>query len=138
MGPITEEERQALRKKYFPRVEWTAEGPVRRRYLVRGTEPGADALSALTSLAEAEGFTEPGRRTVAGDGAACLEAFREKAAGAEIGMIFGTDTGAHWCDIALGPAEAEDWRKMLVRSEEGENLTALAHNLGLLRFRRGE
>ncbi len=131
------EELEKLRKKFFPRVPWDeALGPVRRRYFVRAAS--GDALAAVAALGEREGFTEPGQRTVTGDGAACLAAFREKAAGGPVGMILGTETGAFWCDIALGGADGEGWRPMIVRSEEGENLTALAHGAGTLYFRRWE
>ena len=126
---------EALKKKYFPRVPWDAEnGPVRRVYRARAE--GTDVLDALVSLAEREGFTEPGQTTVTGGAEACLEAFREKAAGRPVGMVFGTETDAHFCDVALAPPDGDGWRRYLVRSEEGENLTALAHNLGLIQFKK--
>ncbi len=134
---LTNEELAALKKKYFPRVPWTEEGPVRRVYRVIAAQDG-DVLSVLAELAVREGFTGPEERAVIGDAAACLDAFREKAAGGAVGMIFGAELSAHWCDIAAGKADADGWRKLIVRSEEGENLTALAHNEGLLRFRRAE
>lgn len=135
---LTNEEEAALRKKYFPRVPWSeADGPVRRAYLVRAAD-GSEAGAVLAALAESEGFTEPGQRSVTGDREVCSAAFREKAAGGAVGMIFGTETAARWCDIALDPPDGTGWQRMLVRSEEGENLTALSHALGLMRFRRAE
>ena len=125
---------EALKKKYFPRVPWTEDGPVRRVYLARAEAGGV--LAALAALAEREGFTEPGQETVAGGAEACLAAFERKAAGAPVGMIFGEALAAHWCDIAADPPDADGWQRMIVRSEEGENLTALAHNEGLLQFRK--
>ena len=134
---LTDEECEALRKKFFPHVNWTDRGPVRRSYLVRASDGEGDVLGLMAALAEAEGFSAPGQRTVTGDRETCLAAFREKTGGG-VGMIFGTEAAAHWSDIALTPPESDGWRLLLVRSEEGENLTALAHNLGLLRFRRAE
>ncbi len=127
---------EKLKKKYFPRVPWTEEGPVRRRY--RARSEGGDVLAALAALAEAESFTEPGQKTVVGGADACLAAFSRKAEGEPVGMVFGSETAAHFCDIAAGPPDAEGWQELLGRSEEGENLTALAHNLGLLRFRKAQ
>lgn len=134
---LTNEEFAALKKKYFPRVPWTEDGPVRRVYRVCAAE-GGDVLGVLAELAAREGFTGPAERAVTGDAAVCLGAFRERAAGGPIGMIFGSETAAHWCDMAAGDADADGWRRLIVRSEEGENLTALAHNEGLLRFRRAD
>ena len=131
-------ELESLRKKYFPRVPWTERGPVRRRYLARASQEGVSVTEALAALAEREGFTEPGQRTLTGGADAALAAFVQKPDSREIGMIFGTEIGAFWCDIACGPADAEGWCELIVRSEEGENLTALAHGEGLLRFRRAE
>ena len=131
---LTNEEEAALRKKYFPRVTWTENGPVRRLYKTCPTGEG-DALSILLALAERELFIAPGQRAVTGGAEACLDAFRNKAADKSIAMIFGAGLDAHWCDIALEPAE-EGWQLMVVRSEEGENLVALAHSEGLLRFKR--
>ena len=126
---------EKLKKKYFPRVPWTEDGPVRRRYRVRA-EAG-DALAALAALAEREGFTEPGQETVTGSADECLAAFGRKAEGdVSVGMIFGGVLAAHWCDIAADPPDADGWQRFVVRSEEGENLTALAHNEGLLQFRK--
>ena len=124
---------EALKKKYFPRVPWTEDGPVRRVYRARASE---GVIGALTKLAEAEGFTEPGQETVSGGADECLAAFRRKAAGEPVGMVFGDSLAAHWCDAAADPPDADGWQKMIVRSEEGENLTALAHNLGLLQFKK--
>lgn len=134
---LTNEERAALQKKYFPRVPWTERGPVRRMYLVRSAESVTDTpLGSLASLAAREGFTEPDQRSVSGGAEVTLEAFRERARGAAVGMIFGTETAAHWCDIALDAPDGDGWQRLIVRSEEGENLVALAHAEGLLRFRR--
>ena len=127
---------EKLKKKYFPRVPWGENGPVRRTYRARAAE--GSALEAITSLAEREGFTEPGQEPVTGGAEACLAAFGRKAAGEPVGMIFGNTLDAHWCDIAAGPPDADGWQRFVVRSEEGENLTALAHNEGILQFRRAE
>ena len=131
-------EREALRKRFFPRVPWTEKGPVRRRYMAGTADGDCSVPEALARLAEREGFTEPGQETVLGNAAETEAAFRKKADGGAVGMIFGTETDAVWCDIACGPAGAEGFCEMLVRSEEGENLTALAYCEGLLRFRRAE
>ena len=125
---------EALKKKYFPRVPWGGNGPVRRVYLARAEE--SDVLAVLTSLAEREGFTEPGQTTVLGGAEECLAAFRRKAAGEPVGMVFGTTLAAHFCDVAADPPDPDGWRRFVVRSEEGENLTALAHNEGLLQFKK--
>ena len=127
---------EALKKKYFPRVPWTEDGPVRRLYRARAAEGGV--LAVLAALAEREGFTEPGQETVSGGAEECLAAFQRKAAGEPVGMIFGETLAAHWCDIAADPPDGDGWQRMIVRSEEGENLTALAHNEGLLQFRKAE
>ena len=127
-------EEAALRKKYFPRVTWTEDGPIRRLYKVRPAEEG-DTLAILLALAERELFIAPGQRSVTGGAEVCLDAFRSKAADKSIAMIFGDCLAAHWSDISLEPAE-EGWQLMAVRSEEGENLVALAHSEGLLRFKR--
>lgn len=131
---LTNEEETALRKKYFPRVTWTENGPVRRLYKTCPAGEG-DALSILLALAERELFIAPGQRAIIGGAEECLDAFRRKAADKSIAMIFGNSLAAHWCDISLEPAE-EGWQLMAVRSEEGENLVALAHSEGLLRFKR--
>lgn len=128
-------EREALKKRYFPRVPWTENGPVRRMYRARGEGP---VLAVLAALAEREGFTAPAERTVVGGAEDCLAALQAKAAGAPVGMVFGTEAAAHWCDIAAEPPDPQGWQTLLVRSEEGENLAALAYNEGLLRFRRAE
>ena len=136
MNAMTQDERTALVKKFFPRVPWTDDGPVRRRYLARAVSDG-DVTAALAALAGREGFTEPGQKTVTGGADDCLAAFRAKSTGG-VGMIFGTETAAHWCDIAAGSPDADGWQPLIVRSEEGENLVALAHCEGILRFRRWE
>lgn len=138
MKDMTGEEQAALKKKYFPRVPWTENGPVRRLYRANTAAGDGAVLAALAALAEREGFNAPGEAAVIGGAADCLAAFRQKAAGGRIGMIFGAALAAHWCDIAAGEADADGWRTLIVRSEEGENLTALAHNEGLLRFRRAK
>ena len=133
-----DDELEALRRKFFPRVPWDEEkGPVRRVYLARG--PGDEnVIGVLSELAAREGFTAPGHETIVGDDASCLAAFRRKAAGDPVGMIFGTAAAAYWCDIAAEAPDGEGWQRLTVRSEEGENLTALAYNEGLLGFRRAE
>ena len=123
-----------LKQKYFPRVPWTEDGPVRRIYRARAE--GSDVLAVLAALAEREGFTEPGQTTVLGGAEECLVAFERKAAGGPVGMVFGAETAAHFCDVAVGPPDADGWRRFIVRSEEGENLTALAHNEGLIQFKK--
>lgn len=131
---LTMEEEAALRKKYFPRVTWTENGPVRRLYKVCPAGEGT-VLEILVSLAERELFVAPGQRAVIGGAEECLAAFRSKAADKSIAMIFGASLEAHWSDVSLEPAE-EGWQRMAVRSEEGENLVALAHGEGLLRFKK--
>lgn len=128
----------ALKKKYFPRVPWTEEGPVRRRYRVRAAEDGRTASAALTELAGQEGFTAPDRPAVAGDAVACLAAFRDRMPECGAGLVIGWGLDAFWCDLALGPADAEGWQELIVRSETAENLVALAHAAGALRFRKSE
>ncbi len=130
------DETEALKRKYFPRVPWTERGPVRRRYLARPADGSGTVPEALARLAEREGFTAPGEATVIGGAEETFAAFRQKAAGGPARMILGTEPAAHWCDAACGPADADGWQELVVRSEEGENLTALAHNEGVLRFRR--
>ncbi len=130
------EELERLRKKYFPRVPWGEDGPVRRVYLARAE--GASVEAALMELARREGFVEPGGAVVHGGAEECLAAFRKKPAGGPAGMIFGTEPAAFWCDIAAGPSDADGWQRLIVRSEEGENLVALANCEGLLRFRKAE
>lgn len=127
-------DKDVLKKKYFPRVPWGENGPVRRQYRVRAAR--GEAADVLAALAEREGFTGPGREAVRGGAAACLCAFEQKAAGAAVGMIFGTETAAHWCDIAVEAPAADGWQNLIVRSEEGENLLALAYNEGVLQFRK--
>ncbi len=125
---------EALRKKLFPRIPWTAEGPVRRRYRAKAAAEGRTVAGALEALALSEGFLAPGGRTVTGGAAQCLEAFRRR--GTEDVLVFGQGLDAVWCDLALGPADADGWQEMLVRSEEAENLVALAHARGAVRFRK--
>ncbi len=131
---LTMEEEAALRKKYFPRVTWGENGPVRRLYWVAPVEAGT-VLEILRALGEREGFIAPGQRAVTGGAEECLAAFRGKAADPTIALVFGDGLDSHWSDIALAPAE-EGWQLMAVRSEEGENLVSLAHCEGLLRFKR--
>lgn len=133
---LTDEETAVLRKKYFPRVEWTERGPLRRLYRVRPAGEGASVTELLLALGEREGFVAPGQHAVTGDAGVCEDAFRQKAADKSVALIFGTEMAAHWCDIAVDAPNEEGWQLMAVRSEEGENLTALAHSEGLLRFRR--
>ena len=134
---LTKEETAALRKKYFPRVEWTERGPLRRLYRVRpAAEEGVSVTDILLDLGEREGFIAPGQHAVTGVAETCLAAFRQKAADKSVALIFGTEMAAHWCDIAVDAPDEEGWQLMAVRSEEGENLTALAHSEGLLRFKR--
>ena len=131
---LTNEEENALRKKYFPRVTWTGNGPVRRLYKVCPTGEGT-VLEILISLAERELFIAPGQHAVVGGEEECLTAFQSKTADCTIAMVFGNSLEAHWSDISLAPAE-NGWQPMAVRSEEGENLVALAHSEGLLRFKK--
>ena len=133
---LNEEEYNALRKKMFPRVAWTELGPVRRMYRAKAADETKTVLETLSALAKQEGFTAPGLSGVTGGADETLEALLRKAAGDDPGMVFGTQAQAHWCDIALDAPDAEGWQRLIVRSEEGENLVALAHNLGLLRFRK--
>lgn len=128
-------EQESLKKKYFPRVLWTEDGPVRRRYLARAVR-GGSVPEALLGLAEREGFIGPGHAGIMGDAAACREAFARKPEDPAVGMIFGTEIAAHWCDIACGPADEAGYQALIVRSEEGENLTALAHEERVLVFKR--
>ena len=132
---LTEQEQEALRKKYFPRVPWTEQGPVRRRYLTKAAS-GESVVDELVRLAQAEQFIGPGQNGVLGSAEVCLEAFRKRAEDSTVAMIFGQELSAHWCDLALGEPDAEGWQELIVRSEEGENLIALAHARGVLRFRR--
>ncbi len=136
---LTEEERKALQKRYFPRVPWGDQGPVRRRYKVRNADgvPGSPT-DALIALAKDAHFIAPDQHAVTGGPEEGLEAFRHKAEDPSIGMIFGDSIDAHWCDIAVEAPDPEGWHRLIVRSEEGENLIALAHEEGLLRFRRDQ
>lgn len=134
---LEDSELEALRRKYFPRVPWTGQGPVRRRYRVRAAK-GGSAAAALVRLAQEEQFIEPGQEAVLGNAAACLAAFRKRAAGGTVAMVFGQGLDANWCDLALGETDEEGWQEMIVRSEEAENLIALAHAAGALRFRKAE
>ncbi len=125
---------EALRRKYFPRVPWTEAGPVRRRYYARAVREDQTVAGALEALAIEEGFIGPGRRAVTGDGAACLAAMQNRG-GAET-LVFGLGPDACWCDIAFGQVAGDGWQEILVRSEEAENLVALAHAAGVVRFKR--
>ena len=124
---------EGLRRKFFPRIPWTEAGPVRRRYGARATEPGQTVEGALTALAKAEGFIGPDQQAVSGGADACLAAFRTR--GERDILVFGHGLDAVWCDFALGPAGEDGWQELIVRSEEAENLTALAHAVGAVRFR---
>lgn len=134
---VTDSDFERMKKKFFPRVPWTDEGPVRRMYLARPSGQ-TDILSVLEELAVREGFADARRRCVRGGAEPCLEAFCEKAGEGTVGLILGEEPAAHWCDVAVGIPREDGWQKLIVRSEEGENLTALAHNEGVLRFRRLE
>ena len=123
---------EALRRRYFPRIPWTAEGPVRRRYQARAE--GRTVAEALEALALSEGFIAPGERAVTGGPEACLAAMESR--GERDTLIFGDGPDAVWCDLALGPADGDGWQELIVRSEEAENLTALAHAVGAARFRK--
>ena len=125
---------EALRKKYFPRVPWTGAGPVRRRYLAKAAEAGRTVAGALEALALAEGFIAPGGRAIVGGPEACLAALQNM--GEAETLVFGEGLDALWCDLALGPADDDGWQEMLVRSEQAENLAALAHAVGAVRFRK--
>ena len=131
---FAEDDLEALRRKYFPRVPWGPAGPVRRRYRARAAEPGRSLEEALTALAKAEGFIGPGREAISGGPEACLGAFRDR--NGQDTMVFGHGLDAVWCDFALGPVGEDGWQELIVRSEEAENLTALAHAVGAARFRR--
>ncbi len=123
---------EALRKRYFPRVPWTDEGPVRRRYLARAE--GRTVAAALEALALAEGFIAPGGHAVTGGPEECLAAYQRR--GGEESMVFGQGLDALWCDLALSEPDGEGWQELIVRSETAENLVALAHALGAVRFKK--
>ncbi len=123
---------EALRKRYFPRIPWTGEGPVRRRY--RAKAEGRTVAEALEELALSEGFIAPGERAISGGPEACLAAMESR--GERDTLIFGDGSDSLWCDLALCPADEDGWQELIVRSEEAENLTALAHAAGAVRFRR--
>ena len=123
---------EALRKKLFPRVPWGAEGPVRRRYMARAE--GRTVADALGELARREDFIAPEGRVVAGDGPVCLAAFCQR--DRTDSLVLGLGTDVCWCDIALGTPDADGWQELVVRSEEGENLVALASARGAVRFRK--
>ena len=125
---------EALRRKYFPRVPWGPDGPVRRRYMARTAAGHQTVAAALEALALSEGFIAPGGRAVIGDAAACLAALQSQ--GEAETLIFGRGLDALWCDLALSPADPEGWQEMIVRSEQAENLIALAHATGAVRFRK--
>ncbi len=134
---LTNENQKTLRNKYFPHVPWTELGPVRRVYLAKAAEDNAPGgvIGVLEALARREGFLEPQQIAVIGDGDTAAAAFCRKPADNSVGMIFGTDASAHWCDIAADAPDGDGWQRLIVRSEEGENLTALSYDKGLLRFR---
>lgn len=133
------ENQEKLRKKYFPRVAWTENGPIRRQYMAAPADKRLSVPEALASLAARTGFTAPGQRSVIGDATETGAAFLSRAGGDDsIGLIFGTAPAAFWCDIACGMPDADGWQRTIIRSEEGENLIALAHGEGVLRFRRVE
>ena len=134
MTELTDEVLAAMKKKYFPRIPWTENGPVRRVFYTRAEQD--NVFEVLTRLAESYGFTETGKKTVTGNASDAFSAFYAKAHGEAVGMIFGNELNAYWCDLAVGSPDAEGWRKLVIRSEEGENLIALAHNEELLSFRR--
>ena len=131
---LTEQEAK-WKKKFFPRVPWGENGPVRRMYLVQSLKDGQpDAARALAALAVTFGFCE---KTVTGDADVCCEAFARRADTRGSDLIFGTDRAAVWCDAVVTDTPEPGWQRLIVRSEEAENLTALAHEEGALRFRRG-
>lgn len=132
---FAEDDLEALRRKYFPRIVWGTQGPVRRRYRTRAAE-GQQVLQALDALARAEGFIGPGQRAVCADGDGCLRAMRQKGADESVAMVFGQGLDVFWCDLALGPVGADGWQEIVVRSEEAENLIALAHAVGALLFQK--
>lgn len=131
---FADETLEALRKKFFPRVPWTDEGPVRRHYLARSEKDGQTVAQALEALAIGEGFIGPGQRAAVGGSAACLEAFRSR--GERDMLVFGLGLDVCWCDFAFGPVDSAGWQEVLVRSEEAENLVALAHAVGAVRFKK--
>ena len=132
---FADETLESLRRRYFPRVPWGPDGPVRRRYLARAAAEDRTVEEVLTALAEAEGFTGPGRETFIGDGSGCLAALQGRDGDR---MILGRGLDAVWCDAAVGPADGSGWQELIVRSEEAENLVALAHAVGALRFRKAQ
>ncbi len=126
---------EALRRKYFPRVPWGPDGPVRRRYMARTAAGHQSVAAALEALALSEGFIAPGGRAVTGDAAACLAAFRQRAGG-EDELVFGQGLDALWCDLALSDPDPDGWQTLIVRSEQAENLVALAHATGAVKFKK--
>ncbi len=123
---------EALRKKYFPRVPWGEDGPVRRRYLAKAE--GRTVEEALQALALAEGFIAPGERAVTGGPETCLAAFQGRGSGDT--LVFGRGRESVWCDLALSAPDEDGWQELIVRSEEGENLIALAGAVGAVRFKK--
>ena len=129
---FTDPAQEALRKRYFPRVPWGADGPVRRRYLAKAE--GRTVAEALEALALAEGFIAPGGHAVVGGPEECLAAFQRR--GGEDALVFGEGLDALWCDLALSAPDPDGWQTLVVRSETAENLIALANAVGAVRFKR--
>ena len=125
---------EALRKRFFPRVPWGKQGPVRRRYLARAAQEGQTVAQALEALALSEGFIAPGGRAVCGGADTCLDAFRQWDGTDR--LVFGLGPDVYWCDLALGEPDGDGWQQLIVRSEQAENLVALANALGAVQFRR--
>lgn len=133
MDPILDDPQQeALRKKYFPHVEWTIQGPVRRKYRARAAS-GGGVVQALETLARREEFIAPGETVATCDAGQSYAVF-QAAIGRET-MVFGTELAAVWCDLAAGPPDENGWQPLLVRSEEAENLIALANATGDVLFK---
>lgn len=122
---------ETLRKRFFPRVPWTDAGPVRRRYMAKAE--GMSVAQALEALALSEGFLASGSRAVFGGAEACLAAFQKRQR--EDMLVFGQGLDVCWCDLALGEPDQEGWQEIILRSEEAENLAALAHAVGAVRFK---
>ena len=123
---------ETLRKRYFPRVPWGPDGPVRRRYLAQAAD--GDVAAALEALALSEGFIAPGGRAVQGGPEVCLAAFRQR--DGEDRLVFGRGQDVCWCDLALSEPDDDGWQVLTVRSETAENLVALASASGAVRFKK--